>query len=120
MHNLLAQQEVPIPGSFSGPGTGPLSNPGANAGTIFTNFLSAIIGLITMIAGIWFIFLLVTGAIGIMTAGGDKTAAENARKRITSGIIGLGVVVAAVFLADLVGSLLGLNVLDPIQIINSF
>ena len=120
MQNFLAQQEIPIPGSFSGPGTGPLSNPGANAGTVFTNFLSGIVGLITVVAGIWFVFLLITGAISIMTSGGDKAAVESARKRITSGIIGIAVVVAGIFLADLIGSFLGFDLLDPIQVINSF
>jgi hypothetical protein len=120
MQNLLTQREIVPPGTFSGPGTGLLSNPGASAGTVFTNFLSSIIGLMTAIAGIWFIFLLVTGAISLMTSGGDKAQAETARKRITSGIVGLGVVVAAVFLADLIGSLLGLDILNPIEIIESF
>lgn len=116
MNNQIAQVDV-------GPleGIGPLGTPGdpGGASTLFNNIISSAIGLITIIAGIWFIFLLITGAIGIMSAGGDKTALEGARRRITTGLIGLIVVVAGIFLVDLIGGLLGLDILQPgQQIIN--
>ena len=67
----------------------------------------------TIIAIIWFAFVLITGAIGMMGAGGDKQAMESARKRITSGLIGLVVVIAAIFILDLVGTLFGIpNILN--------
>lgn len=79
---------------------------------IFSGFISSTIGLMTIIAIIWFTFVLITGAIGMMGAGGDKQAMESARKRITSGLIGLVVVIAAIFILDLVGSLFGIPVLN--------
>ncbi len=67
----------------------------------------------TIIAIIWFIFVLITGAISMIGAGGDKAQVENARKRITTGLIGLVVVVIAIFLVDLIGNLLGIeNILN--------
>ena len=98
-------------------GVGEIGNPGTadNAAKLFNNIISSIIGLITIIAGIWFVFLLITGAIGIMSAGGDKTALEGARRRITTGLIGLIVVVAGIFLVELIGILLGLKILEPAE-----
>lgn len=94
-------------------GFGTLGNPGGSGVSIFSNFLSTAIGLMTIIAFIWFAFVFITGAIGIISSGGDKQALENARKRIVSGIIGLVVVVAAIFVIQLVGFLLGIpNILN--------
>jgi uncharacterized membrane protein len=43
-----------------------------------------------------------------MTSGGDKTAIESARKRIVNGIVGLVLVVAAIFAIRLIGYLIGI------------
>lgn len=98
-------------GTFEG--FGPLGNPSGSGIDTFTSFISSAIGLMTIIAFIWFIFLLITGAIGIMTAGGDKQALEGARKKITNGITGLVVVIIATFILNLLGTLLGIpNILN--------
>lgn len=99
-------------------GIGPFGLEGANAETspmIFQTILSNIVGIITIIGFILFIFLLITGAIGIMIAGGDKQALENARKKITSGLIGLVILVAAIFIIGLIGSLIGIPDILNIQ-----
>lgn len=79
---------------------------------IFTNLISSIIGLMTIIAFIWFVFTFLTGAIGIITAGGDKQALENARKRIVNGIIGVVIVISAIFIISLIGTLFGIQILN--------
>lgn len=95
-------------------GIGPLGlEQGQDAPTIFTKFISSAIGLMTIIAIIWFAFVLIIGAIGIISSGGDKASLETARKRITTGIVGLVVVVAAIFIIRLIGKLIGIpNILD--------
>lgn len=94
-------------------GFGPLGNPEGTGINLFSKFISTTIGLMTIIAIIWFTFVLISGAIGMMGAGGDKQAMESARKRITSGLIGLVVVIAALFILDLVGTLFGIpNILN--------
>lgn len=109
MRNLIAQ-EVVFEAKQPFRGFGPLGLEGAaSAPSVFDNIISSIIGLITIIAGVWFIFLLIAGAIGVMTAGGDKANMETARKRITNGVIGLVIVVAGIFLVELIGKLLGLD-----------
>lgn len=93
---------------------GNLGTPGSQAPTLFNSILSSIIGFITVIAFIYFMFTLITGALGIISAGGDKGKIETARSRLTTGIIGVIVVVAAFFIVDLIATLLGLpDFLDP-------
>lgn len=112
MNNLLTQTANPggtIPGGLPGSAVGSYAAPFAT----FDRVLSAVIGFITVIAGLWFVFLILTGGISLMTAGGDKGAFEDARKRLMTGAIGLVVVIAGVFIADLLGFFLGLDILNP-------
>jgi len=85
-----------------------------SSGALFNLFISRAIGVITIVAFVWFIFLFFSGAIGIMTAGGDKQSMESAKKRITNGLIGLIAVIAGIFVVSLLGQFLGIeNVLNP-------
>lgn len=104
-------------------GLGPLGLEGKTAEqapTLFNLFISGVIGLMTTIAFIWFTFNFVIGAIGIITAGGDKGKIESARARITTGIIGIVVVISSLFIIQLLGSLTGVGniILRPTDIIN--
>lgn len=97
---------------------GPWGNLGQNtavtkAAQVFTNIISRIVGVLTIVAGIWFIFQFIIGAYGFLTAGGDSKAIESARGKITQAIIGLVVVVAAWALISLLGALLGFEILQP-------
>lgn len=89
------------------------------SGSVFTSFLSGAIGLMTVIALIWFIFNFMIGAIGIMTAGGDKAKVESSRAKITQGIIGIVLVIGAIFFIQLFASLIGVGdiILSPTTII---
>lgn len=118
MRNFLAQVNLAPPGEgFRG--IGPLGlKEGQAPLDVFTQFISSAIGLMTIIAIIWFIFVLISGAIAIISAGGDKATLESARKRITTGIIGLVVVVAGIFIIDLIGSLIGIDVLNIEDLVN--
>lgn len=109
--NLIAAV-VPIGPPLNGPG--PLGSPGGSAPSLFNKIISSIVGLITIIAFIYFMFTLITGAIGIITAGGDAGKLEDSRRRLTTGIIGVIVVIAAIFIVDLIATLLGIpDFLDP-------
>lgn len=85
----------------------------ATAANLFSKVISLIVGVMTISAGIWFIFQFIIGAFGWLTAGADKAAIENAQKRILNAVIGITVVVAAIFLIDLLGRLIGLEILSP-------
>lgn len=115
MNRLLAQGiQIAPSGGFHG--IGPLGNPQGNGLPALSNFISVVIGIMTIIAFIWFTFILVTGAISIIGSGGDKQALENARKKITNGIIGLILVIAAVFIIDLIGNIFGISFLNILQL----
>ncbi|MCS7092569.1 MAG: hypothetical protein NZM26_04425 [Patescibacteria group bacterium] len=99
-------------------GFGNLGNP-TNPTATFTNFISSTLGLMTMIAAIWFLFVFLSGAYGIISSGGNKNAYEEARGKITSGAIGLIVVISASFAIDLIGYLIGFDlILNPGEMIN--
>lgn len=116
---LLAQTEHPLGDNLQG--IGPLGNVEftniGNTVGLFNKFLSIFIGILTLAAGLWFIFQFFMGAFGWLTAGSDKAAVENAQKRITNAVIGLVIVVAAIFIIDLIGRVLGLDILNPGQFI---
>lgn len=80
---------------------------------LLNSIISIAIAILTVVAGIWFLFLLITGAIGIMNAGGDKGAVADAQKKITMGFVGLVIVVAGIFIADLIGTIFGIDILNP-------
>jgi len=97
-------------------GFGPLgleNNEAFNADSVFVKFLSSTLGLMSIIAIIWFLFLLITGGYGYMTAAGDKGKLESAHKKIISGLVGLLVVVFGIFIIKLIGWLIGIpNILQ--------
>lgn len=108
--NKLAQIKL-----FDGDGLygfGPLGLEGKlvdEAPSIFSTFISSAIGLMTLIAIIWFVFIFLTGAIGVITAGSDKQAIEAARKRIFNGLIGLVITIFAILIIGFIGSIFGLS-----------
>ena len=113
--NKLTQIQLAPEGGFKG--FGPLGNPEGSGIATFSKFLSSTIGLLTIIAIIWFVFVLFSGAIGMIGAGGDKAALESSRKRIMSGLIGLVVVIAGLFILDLIGNIIGIpNILNLEQL----
>lgn len=78
-----------------------------------SSLISKTIGVMTIVAIIWFVFLFIIGVIGIIGSGGDKQALESARKKITTGVIGLIVIVLALVLISLLGKFIGVsNILD--------
>jgi len=93
-------------------GIGPLGNNVGSGIDIFSTFISSAVGLMTLIAIIWFVFSFITGAIGIITSGGDKNGLESAKKKITTGIVGLVVTILAIFIIRLIGFLLGIDILN--------
>ena len=84
----------------------------ANSFSTFDRILSIVIAVITVIAGIWFLFILIIGGLGVISAGDNKNSLEEARKKIITGLIGLVIVIAAIFLAQLIGTIIGLDILN--------
>lgn len=54
----------------------------------------------------------------MISSGGDKNALESARKRIFNALIGLAVVVASIFLIEIVGKIIGVDlILNPAEFV---
>lgn len=110
MKNLTQINFAP-PGGFKGFGKLGLDS-GASANTadvVFQNFISSVIGLMSIIGIIWFVFLLISGAIGYMSAGNDKASLEAAKKKIVNGLIGLFLVIFGIFILKLFGYIFGIQ-----------
>ena len=94
-------------------GFGPLGLEGksaqTDAGLVFQSFISSAIGIVSIIAIIWFIFILLMGSVSLMTSGGDKATAENAKKKISNGLIGLLLTIFGIFILSFIGQLFGIK-----------
>lgn len=122
LKKLLAQTSTPVDlGPFEG--LGPLGNPIATEGdpgaSALANFISTVIGVMTIIAFIWFIFQLFIGAVGWLSSGGDKARLQEAQKKITTSIIGLTIVISAIFLIKIIGVIFGIDILAIQDLIKS-
>jgi len=79
--------------------------------------LSTVIGFLTIFGGLYFIITFIVGGLGWATAGGDTNKVEEAKKRMTNGALGLIIVVAAYSVIYIIGSVLGLDILNVSRVI---
>lgn len=77
-----------------------------------SSLVSGAIKLILVVAALLFFFMLVVGGIQWIVSGGDKSGSENARKRITSALVGLAIVFAAWAIITLVKTLFGVDIIN--------
>lgn len=82
-------------------------------------YISDIIGLITALATLFFIVYSFLAAYEWVTAGGDSGKVEKAKNRFMWGTLGLVLIVATYSIIGLIGSLVGISILDPGAMINS-
>ncbi len=121
---LLAQAEKEL-GTLGGPpdeGFGPWGLLGkesnvSKAVDYFNNIVSRILGIMTIIAGLWFLLHLINGGYNYMNAKGDPQKINEANKKITSAFIGLIIVIATYAVISLLGNILGFKILQPQEII---
>lgn len=109
--HILALKETDL-GRIGGEGLGPFGNTplSATEGLMgISSVISSTIGIITVSAGIWFIFQFLVGGLNWATAAGDKQKLQDARARITNGFIGLLIVVAGWSILALAGQFFGLE-----------
>jgi hypothetical protein len=114
--NKISSGTIPLFPTGGHRGFGPLGLEGIlgpNEGfNVFSRVISSTIALLTIIAFIWFSFKLVIGAIGVISAGGDKGKLAKARDDITNGLIGLVIVISAIFIVGLLGILFDIDILN--------
>ncbi len=71
--------------------------------------ISAVVGTLLIISALLAFIYLILGGISWITSGGDKTAMESARNKITHAVVGLVIVGASWAIMVLVGNFLGVN-----------
>jgi hypothetical protein len=92
---------------------------GTNAFSNLEILVSNIIGLLTVLGGLFFVFFFVQGAFQWITAGGDSGKIEKARGQMIQGILGVIVLVASYAIIGLIGTIVGLKLLTPAQTLNN-
>lgn len=85
----------------------------SSAAGIFTDILSRVIGVMTVVAGLFFMFNIFIAAYGFLHAGGSDEKIKQSTDNLLHSIIGLVVVIAAYALISLLGALLGFEILQP-------
>lgn len=124
---LLADTGTPI-GNIGGEGLGPFGKSGlfgsgeaggVNALTKVTGAISAIVGFMTIVGSLWFMFQLLFGGYEWISSAGDTKKLTTARQRIMNGFFGLLIIIAAWIIMAVVGQFFGFDILvgDPGSII---
>lgn len=88
-------------------------------GKLVETLLSNIIGILTLIAGLTFLFYFFIGALNLLTSGGDPERAKKARNFISEGVIGLTITVTAYGVVWLIGTLMGIDITKPSTVLNN-
>lgn len=82
-------------------------------GNKLNTVISSIIGFLTIVAALWFIIQFIIAGYNWINAGGDKNNAALAWTKITHAVIGLIIVVLAWVIVGILGTMLGLDILNP-------
>lgn len=77
----------------------------------FTNYLVLLWRTLILVGGLATLLFLLWGALDWILAGGEESKVSEARKKMTGAIIGLAILAASVAIVELVGSLIGIDLL---------
>lgn len=84
---------------------------GASPAWFFQTFLPKLLTLGLIIGVIFFFFILIMGAIQWISSGGDKTALEGAKSKITNAIVGIVILFAVFAVLKLIENFFGISIL---------
>ena len=93
-------------------------NPSIGVSGDLTKIISNVLAIITIIAGLSFIYFFMVGAINWITAGGEPQKATAARTMIMNALIGLMITVIAYPALLLLSRLLGMPLANPAELFN--
>jgi len=113
--HLLAYTEFD---RLKGPGFNP---PNGVAGTQnLENTISVVFGVLSLVAFIYFTIQTIFAGYAFISSQGDAKKLEEARHKLTNGILGLTIVVVAVGLGSLLAAIFGIeNIMDLNQLLNN-
>ena len=89
-----------------------LGNLGKKTGiAFFQEFIPNLVGLGLVVGALVFFFVMMVGAIQWISSGGDKTAVEAARGKISNAIIGFVILLAIFAVLKVIEDFFGFNIL---------
>ena len=80
-------------------------------GSYFQKLIPSIIGIAFVIGALIFVFMLIIGGIQWIASGGDKSALEGARGRITNAIVGMAILLSVFALIKVIETFFGIHIL---------
>lgn len=96
------------------PGIKEYANQGGNEGGIIFIFLSNILKLIGVLAGIYAVIQIIMAGYTYISAAGDSKKTEQAWAMIWQSLLGLLIVASAFTLTAVVGKILKIDILNPV------
>ena len=112
MIKYLAQQPLGQIGANNKGELGPFAGKTlGNPIDTITSYISSIIGMLTIFASIWFLFMILFAGYEWISAGGDSKKIGAARERITHAFVGLVIVVGSWSLLAVAGQFFGFDTL---------
>lgn len=116
MTKLLALQfsNITTPGGYQ-PTNGDLTG----STTPVEKLISNVLVVLTVVAGLSFVIWFLLGGINWITAGGDKGKVDKAKGMMTNGAIGLIIIAVSYAVVWIVGTALGINILEPGKILST-
>lgn len=91
-------------------GLGPLGLEGGDSAvSVFSTIISWTIGLMTLVAGVYFLFQFITAGYDYMSSQNDKSKIQGAQRKIVNSIMGLIIVIGAYALMGLLGYVFGID-----------
>jgi uncharacterized membrane protein HdeD (DUF308 family) len=79
--------------------------------------LSNVIGIMTVLGGMFFLFQFIFAAFTWVTSGGEKGKLESARGKMLHSTIGLIILITAYTIVGLIGMVVGLDLLSPATVL---
>ena len=103
-------------GKLTGPGITPDTD---NLGGQIADIISTIIGILTVLAILWFIIEFVVSGYLLISSAGDQEKTAEAKKRLTQSLMGLVIVIGAIFLFTVISYIAGIDFLNIGEFINN-
>jgi len=108
---FLADADLGEIGATEGLGPfGDIASQAEEGPTLLANIVSNVIGVMTIVAGLWFIFNFFIAAVGIVIASGNEDAIKKNTQKISTSLLGLVIVIAGYALISLIGYVLGFDI----------
>ena len=118
-NHTLAQVDLGRIGGIGPLGESALADSPLGVYDQFGRMISSIIGLLTIIAGIWFLIQMLLGGYMWISSGGDKQSVQNAQKKIWNAVLGLLIVIISYAITGIIGIFLGFDILNPANLLYS-